>query len=95
MWLFAVRFFLLISIFSNSKDFVFSCPSLPMVCFAPVIDTFPVDRSMSLRVSHVNSFGRCPKSLLMDSFNAISILAWFIKKSISSSFGALRFLLYR
>jgi hypothetical protein len=42
-----------------------------MVCFASVIDTLPVDRSMSLRISHVNSFGCCPKSLLMDNFNAI------------------------
>ena len=81
-------------IFRSSKLLALSLPSLPIVCFAPVMDTMPVVKSISFMVSHVNSIGRCPKSLLMDSFVAISILQWLIMKSMSSSFGALRFLSY-
>lgn len=79
-------------IFKRSKVFCLSFPSLPIVCFAPVIETMPVVRSMSPIVSHVSSMGLNPRSLNMDNFSFISILALLIRKSTSFSFGALRFL---
>lgn len=69
-----------------------SFPSLPMVCFAPVMLVAPVVRSMSLIVIQHSSCGRCPRSLLIDSLTAISSRQWSMRKFTSSSFGARRFL---
>jgi len=71
-----------------------SFPSLPTVCFAPVMLTMTVDRSMSFSVSQVSSMGLSPRSLVMLSFNAISKRALLIMKSTNSSLGGLRFLSY-
>src|SRR4030042_70673 len=79
-------FFTVMWILSSSKVFGFSLPSLPTVCFAPVIDTMPVDRSMSCISSHVSSMGLCPRSFEMDNLSFISILALLC---CSSSLGAL------
>jgi len=94
MWLFWLSFFFAISIFSSSKACFLIRPSLPIVCFAPVMLTIPESKSMSLMVSHVNSLGLVPRSLIIANFVAISIRVCWIMKFISSSFGALRFLLY-
>ena len=73
--------------FSMSRVLDFSFSVLPMVCFAPVMFTKPVFRSMSLIFSHVSSIGLVPMSLDMDRNSAILVLALAINLSRFSVVG--------
>jgi len=73
--------------FSMSRVVALSLSVLPMVCFAPVMLTTPLFRSMSLTCSHVSSTGRVPKSLDMDRNSDILGLAFAIIRFIFSVAG--------
>jgi hypothetical protein len=85
---FAFKLSRFINLFESPIVKGFSLPSLPIVCFAPVMLVMPVVKSMSSTFSHVNSIGRCPKSLDIDNFRFRGNLTCWIMKSICSSFGA-------
>jgi len=87
--LFRFKFFLVMYAFSMSNVRGFSFPFPLSVCFAPMIPTVPLCRSMSPIFSHVSSMGLVPKSFVIDKKRLIRCLAFEINRSIFSSVGIL------
>ena len=92
---FAFRCFFRMYCFSISKVLGLIFPTLPMVCFAPVMWVTLFCRLMSETFSHVSSIGLVPKSFDIESINAILVLAFEISMSIFSSVGIFGSLSYR
>ena len=83
----AFRCFFRMYCFSISRVLGLSFPTLPTVCFAPVMLTVLFSKSMSETFSHVSSTGLVPRSFDMDRINAILGDAWDISMSIFSCVG--------
>ena len=92
---FCFRSFLLVNCLSMAKVLFVSFNVLPLQCFALVMVTIPVFRSMSLICSHVNSMGLVPKSFDMDRNNAIRVDAFAISMFRCSVVGIFGILSYR
>ena len=87
--------FLLVNCLSMAKVLFVSFSVLPTQCFALVMVTIPVFRSMSLSCNQVSSIGLVPKSFDMDRNRAIRMDAFAISMFRCSVVGIFGILSYR